>query len=633
MGEIASLAVAGLVAGSLYALVAIGIALVFRANRVVSFAHPAIGVAAAFTFAELAASGLHPWLALPAAIAVGMVLGVVVDLTNALIPRSQPVSRIMVTVGWLTALNAAVLLVFGQEVTSVPSLFPGGSVSVAGVTVGIDRLCMLGVAVTAGVGLELVVRRTGLGRALRAVSEHPDDAGLAGVNVRLVSLLASATAGAVAALGIVLVARFSLLHPELLTLAATVQALAAAMAGRLVSLPWTLCGALGIGVAQSVLTRWQNAAGVQELKVALPLAVIAAVCLFARTGGMGASPDGDRTEHYLPRIGLPSLAALVVAAPIVPNLVTGYWLSAVTAGLITGIAGLSLVLLTGLLGQISFAQAAFMGVAGYGYAWLAAEAGFGTGLALVAGVVLAVAAALLVGATALRVSGFALAVATFAVQVVLDRTLFLDEEFTGGGVGRQVPVPGFAEPLLESERGLFGLVVACVLVLLVAMRLLPRTPLGRVFRAIREDEEAAALVGVRVRAAKLSGFALAGAVAGLAGVLTALHSGIVVAGQQFNSAVSLNLLVLVAVFGIRSPGGAVWAGLAVSLPPLLLAEWFGSTTEVGRWVPLVSGLILVLNLVQHPYGLAQSVEAAARGLRGRFRNAVPRGREKTSEAS
>lgn len=632
MGQIASLAVAGLVAGSLYALVAIGITLVFRANRVVSFAHPAIGVAAAFAFAELAASGLHPWLALPVAIALGMVLGVLVDLTDGLIPRSLPVSRIMVTVGWLTALNAGVLLVFGQEVTSVPSLFPEGSVSIAGVTVGVDQLCMLGVAVTAAVGLEAVVRRTGLGRALRAISEHPDNAGLAGVNVRLVSLLASSAAGAVAALGIVLVARFSLLHPELLTLAATVQALAAAMVGRLVSLPWTLCGALGIGMAQSVLTRWQDTPGVQELRLALPLAVITAVCLFVRTGRAEGVPSGERTEHYLPRLGLPSLAALVVAVPIVPNLLTGYWLSAVTAGLITGIAGLSLVLLTGLLGQISFAQAAFMGMAGYGYAWLSAEMGLGAVPALAGGLAMAVAAALLVGATALRVSGFALAVATFAAQVVLDRTLFLNEGFTGGGIGREVPVPGFAEPLLESERGFFGLVAACVVILLAAMRWLPRTAPGRVFRAIREDEPAAALVGVRVRAAKLWGFALAGAVAGLAGVLTALHSGLVVAGQQFNSAVSLNVLVLVAVLGIRSPGGAVLAGLAVSLPPLLLAEWFGSSTEVGRWVPLISGLILVVNLIQHPYGLAQSAEAVSRRLRGGLRHAVLRGREVVSEA-
>jgi branched-chain amino acid transport system permease protein len=295
---------------------------------------------------------------------------------------------------------------------------------------------------------------------------------------------------------------------------------------------------------------------------------------------------------------------------------------ALIQSLIGAVVCLSLVLLTGYLGQISLAQMAFAGVAGFGLGLLAQDAGVPFPVAPVLAAAMAAVVGVVVGLPALRVRGVNLAVVTLAGAVALEELVFKDVGLTGGVGGRRIPEPRlFGLDLgIGAARGgsyprpVFGLLALAMLGAMGAgVTWLRGTRWGRRLLAVRANERAAAAVGVGVAATKLGGFAASAFVAGLGGALLGYAQGRL-SVASFGVFVSLSYLAVAYVGGIARVSGALVGGALVSGGLFFTAV--DRVGHLGRYQLLVTGMALVAMAVLYPDGVAA---AGARAVRSRRR--------------
>jgi branched-chain amino acid transport system permease protein len=223
---------------------------------------------------------------------------------------------------------------------------------------------------------------------------------------------------------------------------------------------------------------------------------------------------------------------------------------------------LSLVVITGFVGQISVLQLTLAGVSGFTISHLAVNAGIGFPLAPLLGAGVALILGLITAASALRVRGVSLAVVTLAAVVAITNFGFLNTTWGGGQTGSPVPEPkllGLDLGPRAAFRGLDGnlpspvfgwLVLAVTVGLCVLVGLLRRGTLGQRMLAVRSNERAAAAAAIDPRVVKLIAFGISAVIAGLAGGLYAYNFGSVSA-DRFDAFTALTLI-----------SGAVFAGLS-----------------------------------------------------------------------
>ncbi|TMC47813.1 MAG: branched-chain amino acid ABC transporter ATP-binding protein/permease [Chloroflexi bacterium] len=276
------------------------------------------------------------------------------------------------------------------------------------------------------------------------------------------------------------------------------------------------------------------------------------------------------------------------------------------------IVGVSLVLLTGWVGQISLAQGAFVGVGAFATALAQHKLHIPFPLSLPVAVATSAAVAILLGLVALRVRGLYLAVATLIFAYAADKWLFASPWFVGEGgstslrvdnVGRQGTFPSFD---LHDGRIFYIVAVAGLGLALYAAANLRDSKTGRAFFAIRGSEVAAASLGIDITRYKLLAFGLSGALAGLAGHLLIVDQRSAVP-DTFNFLTSLFYLSIVVVGGLTSLPGAVGAAMLFSG----LHEVFFRVSALNGYIDIVSGLLLLGVLLAYPGGLA----AAGRRVR------------------
>src|SRR5437588_4816606 len=307
--------------------------------------------------------------------------------------------------------------------------------------------------------------------------------------------------------------------------------------------------------------------------------------------------------------GAAVVVGLLVLWPwIAPYSVLGDSLLALEFALVA----ISLVLLIGWVGQISLAQASFVGIGALFTAMVSRGWGLGFPANLLVGAAMAGVAAVLLGLVALRVRGLYLAVATLIFAWMADQFLFRSP-WLGMGTGsstlpnQRLGVPGgFPYFDLTSRRVLYFVMVAVVVVVVAALSNLRDTKVGRAFFAIRGSELAAASLGVDVVRYKLMAFAVAGVVAGVGGGLIMLEQRTVVP-DQFLFTVSLQYLAIAVVGGLTSVGGALGAGAVFAS----LNELFFRVRALSGWLEVVSAGLLVAVLLSYPGGLAALSERLA----------------------
>jgi len=332
------------------------------------------------------------------------------------------------------------------------------------------------------------------------------------------------------------------------------------------------------------------------------------------------------------RVTLVRSLALVIAAGVILYLVTGslsdYRNTQIASGAYYFAALAGLTVLAGQSGRISIGHGALMAVGAYTAVLLITKEGWSLAPALAAGAAATAVVGVPMGVAATRLQGPYLAGATLAFAVGLPA---LADKFPGlfggeNGLTMNPPTP----PSWESSLSLYhwGAWVACLcaLVVLFVLYNLVHSGAGRSLRAVRDDEIAASLCGLRVGQTQTRAFVISAAAAGLGGGVLATVVLNSVAPGAFPFSLSLDLLAGVVIGGLGSLVGAIWgAALLVLLPNWTndLANAFSGSTNVKSNLPLaVYGVVLIVLILIWPTGIQGGVRALWRWLRGR----LPQGR-------
>jgi branched-chain amino acid transport system permease protein len=313
------------------------------------------------------------------------------------------------------------------------------------------------------------------------------------------------------------------------------------------------------------------------------------------------------TMRTLPRrLGLAVIVAVIVAVlSIRLNPFRDYQIAEI-AMYVTAVAGLSV--LTGLSGQISLGHGGFMAVGAYATALLLLHLNWPFYAALLVAAAVTAAAGAVVGAAAARLRGPYLAGATLLFGVAITAVAVAFPGVFGGDQGLNVvfTTPGFVGvnfPLTRWQAWVSALVALVVLVLLAN---LSHSRIGRNWRAVRDDDVAAALDGINVAAARIRAFVVSATCAGIAGALLAIVTGLVAPGA-FTITLSIALLTAAVIGGLGTLPGALWGSLLIVLLPVYItdvATSHGLSSSVGANIPIVAyGVVLILVMLVFPQGI------------------------------
>jgi branched-chain amino acid transport system permease protein len=611
-GPPAGIVVQGALLGGLSALLALGLALVYRAHRILNFAQGDLGAAPASLAVLLVVTSGASWIvAFAAGLATAVALGVLVEFV--VIRRFFRAPRLVLsvaTIGLAQLLAGLGLLLPGWfGVDFPPQSFPAPfdvSFTVDPLRFGGNDVVALVVIPLAFLGLALFLR-TRLGLAVRACADDVDRAALVGIPVRRMHSLVWALAAILAFLAVFLRAGMvglsigTVLGPSLL-----LPALAAAVLGRMEQLPTIAAAAVALGIIeQSVLWGWNEPSDVYPV---LFVVVIVAVWLTPAGAGLRTRLEPStwraiREPRPVPRelARLPEvrvtkallLALVAVALTLVPAVFSESRTNLAAVAVIYGIIALSLVVLTGWAGEISLGQMGFVAVGAAVGASITARWGWDLALGLLVAGAVGAALAAVIGLPVLRRRGLTLAVITLAFGLATTGWLLSPRIFGEGTRFDWLPPARVERPDLfgvldvrsESRYYLLCLVVlALVIIAVVGMR---RSRTGRALIAIRENDRAASAFGVNPRTTTLQAFAVSGYLAALAGALF-VHQQNGLQLDSYSAGESLVVFTMVVIGGLGSVPGALLGALFVrGVTWWLPVEWQILTTGAGMLVVLL----------------------------------------------
>jgi branched-chain amino acid transport system permease protein len=477
--------------------------------------------------------------------------------------------------------------------------FPGTSV-----VVGWDQFTTVAVALGLALGTAAVLRWTTFGTSMRAVADDPDAARLWGINVNRVMSVSWIAGSAMGAIAGVLITPQINFDPISLTIV-VIYAFTAALIGRLTSLPWTVVGAFFLGLAQTYPGIFSSNSGT-GYAVTFALVLLTLAVLFRPGSGLRHRIAAGReyvpvpaTDNAPVRRGV--VAAAVAVSVLLPLSFSGYSQYLAAETLIVGLIVLSLVVLTGLVGQVSFCQYSFASIGAFTVGSLVNGHGWNFWPALALGVVCSIGVGVLVGIPALRLSGLFLAILTVSVALFFDNFLLAPgtwDGFSGGISSWMVGRPTFLGASLYGGYAFYLFALGVFLAATLAVWNLSRSKTGRVLRAIRNSEVAAATSGVNLTAWKLAAFGVSAGLAGLAGGLLAPLIGSVSPGS-FSFQQSLTVVAIAIVVGVRSVAAGAVGGLFLIFGPELMTHTPLST----HWFPLIVGAVLILQVIVTPQGV------------------------------
>ncbi len=620
-----SLALSGLPLGAMYSLQAMGIVLVYRTSRVFNFAQGAIGMTAAYLGSFVGVSlGLPAILSVLLATAGGAAVGLSMELLT-IRPMRGALARTVVTLGWLIGLQGLVGVLFGAEAGRLPvRLFPSTTavrIDSLAVAFGADQLGITVLALGLAVGLARYLRRSAFGTAMRAVADNVEGAELLGIRARTVSAVSWAIGAGLAGLaGVLVTPLLGTLDTQGLVIL-TIQALAAALIGGLSSLPLTFVGGLALGALQPVAANWLGGRpGVNEF---VAFVVVLVALLFRRRAGRSDVSEGALRPARLRALptGATARAAVVgvlVAATVIPLLGGAQWNYNVANTAAWSLAVLSIVLLVGVVGQVSLCQAVFMAIGAF-TGGIASAHGTPFLLAILVGGLAAAAAAALVAIPAIRLRPLELAIVTMSLAFTADRFLYRWTPLVGDRSVRELSRPGFANEVVHGVAGARAyswLAIGVFLAAALGVANLRRGRTGAALTALRGSEAAASAMGFSPAALRLRGFALSGFLAGVAGVVFAGLTG-AASSTPFDTTRSITLLAYAVIAGAGSVPGAVLGGLIVTVSTLSFGGNGVASGLSGSMVTLLTGGVLIVVMLVAPTGLA----GLAQDLRERWRSA------------
>ena len=274
----------GLQTGSVYALVALGYSMVYGIILLLNFAHGDIIMIGAYTaFYAMTAFHLHPIFSVVLAVITSTLLGVVIEKVAYTPLRSAPRLSLLITaIGISFLLENGAQLLFGADTKSMDTLVPG-NVTFGPVTVSYTAILTIIVAVIAMVALTLLVQKTKLGKAMRAVSEDMGAAQLMGISLNKTISFTFAVGSALAGIGSVLyLCAYSQASPTMGSMLG-LKAFVAAVLGGIGSIPGAMIGGFAIGLLEALVA----AVRLSVWKDAVVFAILIVVLLVKPSGIMG----------------------------------------------------------------------------------------------------------------------------------------------------------------------------------------------------------------------------------------------------------------------------------------------------------------------------------------------------------
>lgn len=602
----------GFINGLVYALVAVGLVLVYRASGVINFAHGQIGAFGALVMAVLADRyGISYVVTLPVALLSGAALAGATELL--VIRRLFHRPRLLLFVATLGVVQVISFLMFVLPEIETSRPFPSpirGFRDVAGVRVTGEQLMVLICVPLIALVLYVLLQRTRFGLIVRGAADNPAGAQLAGISVRRTSTIVWVASGVLAAISALLIGAVtradasqveSAIGPTLL-----LRALAAGMVGRMTSFPLVFAGGVGLGLVEIVVQQNWDTRGSDTLVMFVVL--VALVLARGRStddeSAWSLSPPVRATAREIARLPLAKwtnrfgVAALLAAAVAVPRLVDEQSRRIQYAEiLIYLIVALSTTVLTGWAGQLSLGQFAFVGVGAYGTIYYAQELPYPLAIAL--GMIWGVATALIVGVPSLRVRGLYLAITTLGFALACEAWLFRQPRLLNGSgqTSARLEPPSIGPfDMRNKETYYYFCLVCAVVAIMLVVRVRSSGP-GRKLIAVRENDQGAEAATIPSTRTKLVAFMLSGGLAALAGGLLA-SANTSTRPLLFGSSESLRIVSIAVVGGISSVTGAVFGTIVIIGLPTI----FNSTGEVTL---LSSGLGMLILLMYFPGGLVQ----------------------------
>ena len=659
--------------GALISAIALGVVLTYRGSGVVNFANGVVTIFIAYWFYGLRFEGklyipplpnplalieivvnwfngsrpnldLPNWptvidlpgdrITLPAALLAAFILSILLGLFLHFVIfrplRNAPVlAKVVTSVGLFVVLQEFVRLRFGETVKSGIQLpLPKGKVKLPGDLGAIpnNQLFLVAIVVAVAVGLWAVFKYTRFGLATRAAAENEKGAIVLGFSPDFLAganwVISTVIAGMLGVLASPITNLDTITMPLLI-----VPALGAALLASFSSFGVTVFAGIGIAMIQA----WIQYQGAQTwfprgvlpapgLVQALPFIIIV-IAMFARGKSLpvrGAVTLGRMPFAASPRKVLP-LTVLGSAATLVLLFGFNYdWRQSTINTLVAIVISLSLVVRVGFVGQISLAQMAIAGTAGFFLSKYFSDLPFPLGPII--GAFVAAVFGTLIAIPALRVRGVNLAVITLSAAVAIEQLIFKNKTFAGESGALKVPPPEIGGKDFGPNNtnlkvlGLkakddippnvwFGVVCLIIVVVMCLMVVnVRRSATGRQFLAVRSNERAAAATGINVASAKVLAFGLSAFIAGIGGALSGYRFGSVTP-QYFGAFASLTFLAFAYLGGIASVSGAVVAGIIA--PNGLNFNFLENILHIDPgYATLIGGIGLIVTAVRNPEGIA-----------------------------
>ncbi len=665
MDKFLSLVISGTVTGGIYSIMASGLVLTYTTSGIFNFAQGAIAFAVAYFYYQLNSGGMP---IVPAAILSILIFAPLMGyaLDRLLLRRlgEAPVyAKVVGTIGLLVAIPNFmqwVVVTLGNGVfhagwvankadnqgLSTPGLGPTPAKVfhvMQGVALTSDQVAVFAAALVSAAVLWFVLRHTRIGLEMRAVVDRRHLAGLKGVSAAKTSAVAWVLTTMLAGLGGILISPLFSLDPIVFTLV-VLGSLAAVVLGGLRSIPIAFVGGVLLGVVQNLVAGYSTAypgfiANLNGLSSAVPYVLVILLGLVigrdrSRQAGSVADdrpPSDHRAGMSLPRRWWPWLTFLFLLLGYSLHWFPSWFQATTTAqtaiaqGLSISIILLSFIVVTGMGGMVSLAQATFVTAGGFAAGWaLNRNWGFGFPLiashgqlnflwAVVIGAIVAGVIGALIAWPATRLGAVYLAIWSLAACLFFSLVPFDTQAIGNGQSGWNIRSPAldlfgwrldFANlnDQIVLFIGVFGVITGVIW-------LFTHSATGRATLAVRSSPTAAMAAGIRANRNRILVFALGAGIAGIGGVMLSLFS-FAASNSTAPPLDGLTWLAFVVVFGVRRPGGALLAGLAVAAgSPLLnqLTNWLPGQTintliSSPYFLPILFGMGAI-SLAQEPDGI------------------------------
>ena len=675
-------AIFGVGEGALVGAIALSVVLTFRGSGVVNFAAAAVSMYAAFIYYDLRNFGsfffpppfpsinivpvryvnsgflnhqpvppLPVWMAFALTLVECVFLGLIFHfLIFRPLRKAPPLAKVVASIGLLIVLQTSAALRFPNSSYNFDSILPTGAWHAGGVAIPQDASILVVIVVVLAAVFWAVFKYTRFGLATRASAENERGALILGYNPNRFAMvnwvLSTVLAGA---LGILFASINGSIDPLTVTLL-VVPALAAALLGGFTSFPVTVIAALVLGASQAWLgdvfgqswvpSYFQNLNWAQSsLPYILPFLVIVGVLFFR---GERLPTRGSEATMRMPRAPAPRHvllrgSVLFVLVATAAFLMHPAWRLALQTSIIAAIVCASLVVLTGLVGQISLMQMTLAGIAGFVLSKFCDVHGIGFPWGPLIAAAVATVVGLIAAVPALRIRGVNLAVVTLSAAVVIEQVVYSLPAFSSGLTANSqttVNAPtvfglhfGPGDPWMKIFGGpsgtipnpwfsVFCLVIAALVI--GAVVVIRKSRLGRRMLAVRSNERAAAAAGVNVPATKLIAFSIAAFIAGIAGCLFS-YSFQAVDPLYFSSFNSLTFLAIAYLGGIAMIGGSPIGG-ALAQGGLFATFLFLIFHINPEYAVLIAGVGLIFASINNPEGIAGSIwDARVKASRRRRR--------------